>query len=48
MFNSYQVTHHIEHDRLYNVLESFEPPQRSIHVVCPFVRLLPARTKVFY
>ena len=47
MFISYQVAHHIEHNRLHIVLESFEPPPRPIHVVYPHARLLPARTKIF-
>ena len=47
MFISYQVAHHIEHNRLHTVLESFEPPPRPIHVVYPHARLLPARTKMF-
>lgn len=47
MFFSYQVAHHLAHNQLQVVLESFEPPPRPINVVYPHARLLPARIKFF-
>ncbi len=47
MFFSYQVAHHLAHNHLHVVLESFEPPPRPINVVYPHARLLPARVKFF-
>ena len=47
MFFSYQVESHLAHNDLQVVLESFELPQRPIHVVYPHARLLPARIKFF-
>ncbi|MBN2692290.1 MAG: LysR family transcriptional regulator [Burkholderiaceae bacterium] len=47
MFFSYQVAHHLAHDDLQVVLESFELPPRPINLVYPHARLLPARIKLF-
>jgi len=47
MFISYQVAPYLAQNKLVPVLESFEAPPRTISVVYPHARLLPARTRLF-
>lgn len=47
MFFSYQVEPLLAQKKLLVVLESFEPAPRTISIVYPHARLLPARTRAF-
>jgi DNA-binding transcriptional LysR family regulator len=47
MFISYQVAPYLAQNKLKVLLEEFEAPPRTISVVYPHARLLPARTRVF-
>jgi len=47
MFISYQVAPYLAQHKLVSVLENFEIAPRTISVVYPHARLLPARTRLF-
>lgn len=47
MFISYQVAPYLAQNKLVPVLENFEVTPRTISVVYPHARLLPARTRLF-
>jgi len=44
-FNAYQVADELRDGRLQLLLEAFEPPAWTVHLLVPQVRLLPARTR---
>jgi len=46
MFISYQVAPYLKQNKLKAVLEKFEAPSRTINIIYPHARLLPARTKL--